>query len=263
MVLSFLLENKSYYTLFSCKCNIFLLKRLTLSKQLRIIIILCTNFERLISSGIYGYPKDETLETARLAIGEYLQEHAPEVYLAVFDKSSFLLSEMLLGRAGYALSRASKFDVIVAHFIIRGNYELLHDRIDIQAVSLMTQKEYQVGGTTASALLNAIGKIIQKLVHGQRSTAGEFRAENVMFVITGGVENASWEYPAQRVNVMIEQEPEKYGWEFVFLGASIDAVKMARRFGFAADWAVGLCPTSRAQKGYRFSKAKYALCVKE
>lgn len=120
-------------------------------------------------------------------------------------------------------------------------YELLHDRIDIRAVSPMTEKEYQVGGSTA--LLDAIGRTIQKLVSVQRNTAEEYRAENVMFVIiTDGAENASREYSSQKVKAMIEHEKEKYGWEFVFLGANIDAVETAGRFGIAPDRAVDYVP---------------------
>ena len=123
-------------------------------------------------------------------------------------------------------------------------YQLLHDRIDIRAVSPMTEKEYQVGGSTA--LLDAIGQTIQKLVQVQKNTAEEYRAENVMFVIiTDGEENASREYPAQKVKEMIEHEREKYGWEFVFLGANIDAVGTARSFGIAADRAVDYVPDAK------------------
>lgn len=120
-------------------------------------------------------------------------------------------------------------------------YELLHDRIDIQAVGPMTEKEYQVGGATA--LLDAIGRTIQKLVSVQKSTAEEFRAENVMFVIiTDGEENSSREYSPQKVKSMIELEKEKYGWEFVFLGANIDAVETAGRFGISPDRAADYVP---------------------
>lgn len=123
-------------------------------------------------------------------------------------------------------------------------YELLHDRIDIRAVSPMTDREYQVGGTTA--LLDAIGRTIQKLVRVQRNTAEEYRAEKVMFVIiTDGAENASREYSSEKVKAMIEHEKEKYGWEFIFLGANIDAVETAGRFGIAADRAVDYVPDSR------------------
>lgn len=120
-------------------------------------------------------------------------------------------------------------------------YELLHDRIDIRAVSPMTDREYQVGGTTA--LLDAIGRTIQKLVSVQKNTAEEYRAEHVMFVIiTDGAENSSREYPADKVKSMIEHEKEAYGWEFVFLGANIDAVETAGRFGITPDRAVDYVP---------------------
>lgn len=120
-------------------------------------------------------------------------------------------------------------------------YELLYDRIDIRAVSPMTEKEYQVGGSTA--LLDAIGRTIQKLVSVQRNTAEEYRADNVMFVIiTDGAENASREYSFQKVKAMIEHEKEKYGWEFVFLGANMDAVETAGQFGISADRAVDYVP---------------------
>lgn len=116
-------------------------------------------------------------------------------------------------------------------------YELLYDRIDIRAVGPMTEKEYQVGGSTA--LLDAIGLTIQKLVAVQKNTAEEYRAGKVMFVIiTDGEENSSREFSADRVKKMIELEKEKYGWEFVFLGANIDAVETAAHFGIAPQMAV-------------------------
>lgn len=121
-------------------------------------------------------------------------------------------------------------------------YELLHDRIDIRAVSPMTEREYQVGGSTA--LLDAVGRTIHKLVGVQKNTAEEYRAGNVMFVIiTDGEENASREYSPQRIKAMIEEE-KKQGWEFVFLGANIDAVETAGRFGISADRAVDYVPDS-------------------
>lgn len=120
-------------------------------------------------------------------------------------------------------------------------YELLHDRIDIRAVNSMTEKEYQVGGSTA--LLDAIGRTIHKLAAVQRNTAEDYRAESVMFVIiTDGEENASREYSAQKIRALIEHEKDNYGWEFVFLGANIDAVETAGRFGISADRAVDYVP---------------------
>jgi uncharacterized protein YegL len=113
-------------------------------------------------------------------------------------------------------------------------YEMLHDRIDLQAVEPMTEKEYCVGGSTA--LLDAIGRTICKMVRVQRSTAEKYRAGKVMFVIiTDGHENASREFSSQKVKSMIEHEQEQYGWEFIFLGANIDAVETAGRFGISPD----------------------------
>lgn len=121
-------------------------------------------------------------------------------------------------------------------------YQLLHDRIDIRAVSPMTEREYQVGGSTA--LLDAVGRTIQKLVSVQKNTAEEYRAGNVMFVIiTDGEENSSREYSAEKIKAMIEEE-KRYGWEFVFLGANIDAVETAGRFGIDPDRAVDYVPDS-------------------
>lgn len=110
------------------------------------------------------------------------------------------------------------------------NYELLHDRIDIRAVSPITEKEYQVGGTTA--LLDAIGRTISKIANAQKHTADDYRAEKVLFVIiTDGEKNSSREYSAEKIKAQIEQQKTKYGWEFIFLGANIDAVQTASRFG--------------------------------
>jgi len=114
------------------------------------------------------------------------------------------------------------------------HFELLHDRIDIQAVGPISNKEYCIGGSTA--LLDAIGRTIHKIGNAQKHTAEEFRAEKVLFVIiTDGEENASREYSAALVKQMIERQQLLYGWEFIFLGANIDAVQTAAQFGIGPD----------------------------
>lgn len=114
------------------------------------------------------------------------------------------------------------------------NYELLHDRIDIKAVSAIAEKEYFVGGSTA--LIDAIGRTIHKIGNAQKHTAEDYRAEKVMFVIiTDGEENSSREYSSEKVKKMIQHQKSKYGWEFIFLGANIDAVETAKRFGIAPN----------------------------
>lgn len=120
-------------------------------------------------------------------------------------------------------------------------YTLFHDRIDIQAVSPMSEKDYFVGGSTA--LLDAIGTTIDKLIRVQRHTAEGYRAQKVIFVIiTDGEENSSRKYSYDQVKAKIEHEKEAYGWEFIFLGANMDAVKTASQFGIHANRAAEYVP---------------------
>jgi uncharacterized protein YegL len=122
----------------------------------------------------------------------------------------------------------------VTTVLFDNNYELLHDRIDIKAISPITEKEYFVVGSTA--LLDAIGRTINKIGNVQKHTADSFRAEKVLFVIiTDGEENSSHEYTSAQVKALIERQKAKYGWEFIFLGANIDAVETAGQLGIAAD----------------------------
>lgn len=134
-------------------------------------------------------------------------------------------------------------ECVVTTVLFDNRYELLHDRIDIRAVRPITEKEYYVGGCTA--LLDAIGKTIHKIGNAQKNTAEDFRAEKVMFVIiTDGEENASRRFSAETVKEQIERQKSKYGWEFIFLGANIDAVETACRFGIDEERAVNYVPDS-------------------
>ena len=159
----------------------------------------------------------------------------------VLDKSGSMsgLEKDTIGGFNSMLAKQKEVDgeCLITTVLFDNGYELLHDRIDICAVSPITEKEYSVGGSTA--LLDAIGRTINKISNAQRHTADEFRAENVMFVIiTDGEENASREYLSDKVKAQIQRQKEKYGWEFLFLGANIDAVETARHFGIGADRAV-------------------------
>jgi len=114
------------------------------------------------------------------------------------------------------------------------NYEVLHDRIDLKAVSPLTEKEYFVRGNTA--LLDAIGRTINKIGGVQKHTAPAYRAEKVLFVITtDGMENASREFSYRKIKALIERQKNKYGWEFLFLGADIDAVDVADSIGIGRN----------------------------
>ena len=142
-----------------------------------------------------------------------------------------------------AKQQAVEGECHITTVLFDNNYELLHDRIDIKAVSPITEKEYQVGGSTA--LLDAIGRTIHKIGNAQKHTAADYRAEKVMFIIiTDGEENSSREYSSEKVKAQIERQKTKYGWEFIFLGANIDAVQTAGRFGINADRAIDYVPDS-------------------
>lgn len=125
----------------------------------------------------------------------------------------------------------------VTTVLFNHDYELLHDRIPVKGVAPITEEDYEVGGTTA--LLDAIGSAIQKIGNAQKRTSEEERAGKVMFVITtDGMENASCEYNYKKIKSMISQQKEKYNWEFMFLGANIDAVSTAEQFGIDEEFAV-------------------------
>jgi hypothetical protein len=128
-------------------------------------------------------------------------------------------------------------EAIVTTVLFNHEYELLHDRINIKGITPISEKDYEVGGTTA--LLDAIGFAIQKIGNVQKKTIEEQRAEKVLFVITtDGMENASREFTASKIKKMIQHQKEQYGWEFMFLGANIDALSTAAKFGIEEDFAV-------------------------
>lgn len=119
-------------------------------------------------------------------------------------------------------------------------YQLLHDRFDLSEVSELTEKEYFVEGSTA--LLDAMGRTIKKIRAVRKNSRKDRRSDKVLFVIiTDGMENASRSYGYDRIRGMVEKQREK-GWEFLFLGANIDAVETAARYGIQADRAADYCP---------------------
>lgn len=136
--------------------------------------------------------------------------------------------------------QAVEGEAVVTTVLFDDKYELLHDRIDIKAVAPLTNKDYTVRGCTA--LLDALGRTIRKIRAAQKHTAENYRAEKVLFVIiTDGQENASREYSADRIKTRIERQKQKYGWEFVFFGANMDAVMEAGKLGIGADRAQNYC----------------------
>ena len=124
----------------------------------------------------------------------------------------------------------------VSTFLFDSTTRIVHDRADIKQVPRMTAEHYRPQGYTA--LLDAIGLAIDRVGNIQKYTPPEQRAENVMVVIiTDGMENASRHYSLPRVRRMIEQQRQRFGWEFIFLGANIDAIDTATSYGIHPDCA--------------------------
>ncbi len=117
---------------------------------------------------------------------------------------------------------------------------LLHDRVDINELSPMTENDYRVRGCTA--LMDAMGKTIRHIAKIHKYSRPEGVPEKTLFVITtDGYENASRRYSSDEVKRMVEHEKDKYGWEFLFLGADIDAVETAGRLGIDRSRAANYC----------------------
>ena len=115
--------------------------------------------------------------------------------------------------------------------------EVIHDRLPIEKVDKITDKEYFVRGSTA--LLDAVGGAIKHIINIHKYAREEDRPDKTIFVITtDGMENASINYNYKQVKKMIEKEQKEYGWEFIFIGANIDACAEAERFGIRRERAV-------------------------
>ena len=123
---------------------------------------------------------------------------------------------------------------VVSTVLFDNESEVIHDRLPLERILPMTDKEYYVRGCTA--LLDAVGGAIHHIGNVHKYAREEDRPEKTLFVITtDGMENASKRYDYETVRKMIERQKEKYGWEFLFLGANIDAAAEAGRFGIAPE----------------------------
>lgn len=133
--------------------------------------------------------------------------------------------------------RRQEGECCVSTILFDNDSEVLHDRVKLRDVKPMTERDYTVRGCTA--LLDALGGAIRHIANIHKYARPEDVPEHTVFVITtDGMENASRRYDAEQVKRMIEHEKEKYGWEFLFLAANIDAVTTAKRFGIGEDRAV-------------------------
>ena len=128
-------------------------------------------------------------------------------------------------------------EALVSTVLFDTTSTVIHDRLPLGRVPRMTEKEYFTRGCTA--LLDAVGGAIHHIGKVHKYARREDVPERTLFVITtDGYENASRRYDNETVRRMIERQKERYGWEFLFLGANIDAAAEARRFGIGADRAV-------------------------
>lgn len=194
----------------------------------------------------------------------------------ILDKSGSMsgLENDTIGGFNSMLEQQRKVEgeCLITTVLFNSRYELLHDRIDIRALRPISDEDYFVGGSTA--LLDAIGMTISKISNAQKNTAEDYRADKVMFVIiTDGEENASRQYSSQQIKEMIQRQ-KKANWEFVFLGANIDAVETASKYGISEDRAVdyvpdkegtrlNYCAMSRAVSAYRMGAPLPTACLDE
>ena len=128
-------------------------------------------------------------------------------------------------------------EALLSAVLFSDDAQVLYDRMDIRKVEPMTDRQYRVGGCTA--LLDAIGGAVHHIGNVHKYAREEDRPGKTIFVITtDGMENASRSYTYAEVQKMVRRQQEKYGWEFLFLGANMDAISAARSFGIRSDRAV-------------------------
>ena len=134
--------------------------------------------------------------------------------------------------------------VYVSTVLFDNTSEVIHDRMDINNINPMTRNDYRVGGCTA--LMDAIGGAIHHIGNVHKYARAEDVPEHTIFVITtDGMENASCRYSSEEIKKKIKRQTEKYGWEFIFLAANIDAAETAERIGIRKERAGNYRQTSK------------------
>ena len=154
--------------------------------------------------------------------------------------------------------KAAEGDALVSTVLFSGESTVIHDRVDLQKIEPMTKQQYYVGGCTA--LIDAIGGAIHHIGNVHKYAREEDRPEHTIFVITtDGMENASHRYSSGQVKAIVQRQKERYGWEFLFLGANIDAVETAAGFGIAEDRAVNF-HNDAAGQALNYAEVSEAVC---
>ena len=142
-----------------------------------------------------------------------------------------------------AKQRLTPGEALVSTVLFDHETQVIHDRVPLERVKDLTREDYYVRGCTA--LLDAVGGAIHHIGNVHKYARKEDVPGKTLFIITtDGMENASKRYDYRKVKEMIERQKSKYGWEFLFLGANIDAAREAARFGIGSDKAVTYCSDS-------------------
>lgn len=180
----------------------------------------------------------------------------------IIDKSGSMagMEEDTVGGFNAMIDKQKKLDgkCYVSTVLFSNRSSVLHDRIDIQKIEPLTEREYCVGGGTA--LLDAIGGAIHHIGNVHKYARNEDVPEHTIFVITtDGMENASCEYDSERVKQMIRRQEERYGWEFLFVAANIDAVETARNIGIRRERAANYKQTREGTHKV-YEAVEYAMC---
>lgn len=180
----------------------------------------------------------------------------------IIDKSGSMagMEEDTVGGFNAMIEKQKKLDgkCYVSTVLFSNRSSVLHDRVDIQKIEPMTEREYSVGGGTA--LLDAIGGAIHHIGNVHKYARNEDVPEHTIFVITtDGMENASCEYDSERVKQMIRRQEERYGWEFLFVAANIDAVETARNIGIRRERAANYKQTREGTHKV-YEAVEYAMC---
>ena len=173
----------------------------------------------------------------------------------ILDRSGSMagLEEDTIGGFNSLIQKQKKEDgkAVVSTVLFDDKCKVLHDRKDLKEIAPLTEEDYYVRGCTA--LLDAVGGAIHHIGNVHKYARAEDRPERTLFIITtDGMENASRKYGYEKVKRMIERQKERYGWEFLFLGANMDAVSVAGRFGIAPERAVRFhCDEKGTELNYR------------
>lgn len=180
----------------------------------------------------------------------------------IIDKSGSMagMEEDTVGGFNAMIEKQKKLDgkCYVSTVLFSNRSSVLHDRIDIQKIEPLSEREYCVGGGTA--LLDAIGGAIHHIGNVHKYARNEDVPEHTIFVITtDGMENASCEYDSERVKQMIRRQEERYGWEFLFVAANIDAVETARNIGIRRERAANYKQTREGTHKV-YEAVEYAMC---